>query len=59
MTRSPTGQEPPVRGGGAAERLRQFLRARFGDTPPDTGADGDEDADEAPPEDEEPNEAGS
>jgi hypothetical protein len=48
-----------VRGGGAAERLRQFLRARFGDTPPDTGADGDEDADEAPPEDEEPNEAGS
>ena len=28
MTRSPAGDDPPIEGGGAAERLRQFLQAR-------------------------------
>jgi hypothetical protein len=48
MTRSPAGQEPPVEGGGAAERLRQFLRARFGNTGPDAVLDDEEEADDTP-----------
>jgi len=35
MTRAP-GDEGPGQGGGAAERLRQFMHARFGEEEPAT-----------------------
>lgn len=54
MTRSPASEEPPVEGGGAAERLREFQRARFGDNVPDPEADEADEADEATPEQAEP-----
>ena len=59
MTRPPAGQEPPVEGGGAAERLRQFLRARFGNAAPEATTNGEEPPDEAPEDEEAPNEADS
>jgi hypothetical protein len=38
MTRPPAGDDAPIEGGGAAERLRQFLQERA----PDTVTDEDE-----------------
>jgi len=43
MTRGPDEpEEPQVKGGKAAERLRQFLAARFGDEAPPISPDDDE-----------------
>lgn len=49
MTRRPNGDDPPIEGGGAAERLRQFLAARSeGDIDESTEAQRAEDTDAAP-----------
>ncbi|MQA99149.1 MAG: hypothetical protein GEU78_02460 [Actinobacteria bacterium] len=51
MTREPNGEEErPVKGGGAAERLRQFLAERFGDEAPEVPPDEEEEREETPPE---------
>jgi hypothetical protein len=52
MTREPNGEEErPVKGGGAAERLRQFLAERFGDEAPEVPPDEEKEPEgEAPPE---------
>jgi hypothetical protein len=43
MTRGPDeSEEPQVKGGKAAERLRQFLAARFGDEAPQIPPDEDD-----------------
>ena len=42
MTRAPDEEEPPAKGGRAAERLRQFLAERFGDEAPPIPPDEDE-----------------
>jgi hypothetical protein len=43
MTRGPDEkEEPQIKGGKAAERLRQFLAARFGDDAPTIPPDEDE-----------------
>jgi hypothetical protein len=48
MTRGPDEkEEPPAKGGKAAERLRQFLAERFGDEAPPIPPD--EDAEQAEP----------
>ena len=44
MTRGPGDGEQHPEGGKAAERRRQFLRARFGDEAPSTPADDDEES---------------
>lgn len=52
VTRDPTEEkEPAIKGGKAAERLREFLAARFGDKAPKIPPD------EIPADDAEPDEA--
>ena len=49
MTRGPDEkEEPQIKGGKAAERLRQFLAARFGDDAPPIPPDEDEEQPEEP-----------
>jgi hypothetical protein len=50
VTPDPNEDERPVKGGRAAERLRQFLAERFGDEAPPIPPDEEEQRDEAPPE---------
>lgn len=49
MTRGPDeSEEPQVKGGKAAERLRQFLAARFGDDAPPIPPDETQEEEDAP-----------
>ncbi|HSI80537.1 MAG TPA: hypothetical protein VK919_07795 [Solirubrobacterales bacterium] len=50
MTRAPDDEEErPGKGGRAAERLRQFLAARFGSEAPPVPPDEEEQVEEEPP----------
>ena len=60
MTRGPDeSEEPQVKGGKAAERLRQFLAARFGDDAPPIPPDEVDEQEESGPSSESNDDDGS